>query len=218
MLIAGSSMARDAARVGYFMMVCPKLEYPLAVTQFTQQQCDIITSPVLRACLTKTGYNCNMPKEVIYGPPELFGIGVHYYFIEQGVQQLVTLFGHIRQTSETSKMMRIELQWCQVQAGIRKHLLADPMDEIDYIETCWMMSVRDFLRTYGLSIDLTATSLPKLQSTKDEFLMDAIRQRGGCTATSMQQINACCMYLQVTRLSNITSADGKHLRKECLIG
>ena len=218
MLIAGSSMARDTARVGYFMMVCPKLEYPLAVTQFTQQQCDIITSPVLRACLTKMGYNCNMPKEVIYGPPELFGIGVHDYYIEQGVQQLVTLFGHIRQTSETSKMMRIELQWCQVQAGTGKHLLADPTDEINYIETCWMMSIRDFLRTYGLSIDLTATSLPKLQSTKDEFLMDAIRQRGGGTATSMQRINACCMYLQVTRLSDITSANGKYLRKECLTG
>jgi hypothetical protein len=62
--IAGSCMARDTARIGYFMMVCPKLEYPLAVTQFTQQQCDNIISPVIRASLSKMGYNCNMPKEV----------------------------------------------------------------------------------------------------------------------------------------------------------
>jgi hypothetical protein len=49
--IAGSAMAKDTARIGYFMMVCPKLEYPLGATQFTQQQCDSITSPVLRASL-----------------------------------------------------------------------------------------------------------------------------------------------------------------------
>ena len=217
-LIAGSSMAKDTARVGYFMMVCPKLEYPLAVTQFTQKQCDTITSPVLRACLSKMGYNCNMPKEVIYGPPEIFGLGLHDYYIEQGIQQLITLFGHIRQNSETSKMMMIELQWCQVQAGTAKHLLADPIDPIDYIETCWIMGIRDFLRTYGLRIDLTGHSVPQLQSRNDEFLMDAIRTRGNCTAIELQRMNACRMFLKVNRLSDIANADGKFLREECLKG
>ena len=118
--IAGASMNRETAKVGYFMMVCPKQDYPLAVTQLkTQKQCDTISSPVLRASMSKMGFNCNMPKEVIYGPPELFGIGLHNYYIKQGVHQLVTLFGHMRQHSETSKMMKIELQWCQVQAGTR---------------------------------------------------------------------------------------------------
>ena len=101
-----------------------------------------------------------MPKEVIYGPPELFGIGIHDYYIEQGIHQLLALFGHIRQNSETSRMMRIELQWCQVQAGTTKRLLAEPTDDIDSIETCWIMSIRDFLRTYGLSIDMTTNEEP----------------------------------------------------------
>jgi hypothetical protein len=77
------------------MMICPKLEYPLAVTQFTQQQCDNISSPGIRASLSKMGYNCNMPKEVIYGPPELSSVGIHDYYIEQGIHQLLALFGHI---------------------------------------------------------------------------------------------------------------------------
>jgi ribonuclease HI len=216
--IAGSSMARATARIGYLMMVCPKLEYPLGATQFTQQECDIITSPVLRASLSKMGYNCNMPKEVIYGPPALFGIGMHDYYIEQGIHQLLALFGHIRQDSETSRMMRIELQWCQVQAGTQRHLLAEPTDDIDYIETCWIMCIRDFLRTYGLRIDMTTNEEPVVQSLKDEFLMDAIRVRGECTATQLQKINACRMYLRVTRLSDIASADGRHIRMECLKG
>ena len=216
--IAGASMSHDTARLGYFMMVCPKLEYPLGVTQFTQQQCDNITSPALRASLSKMGYNCNMPKEVIYGPPELLGIGMHDYYVEQGIHQLLAMFGHYRQFSETNKLMRIELQWCQVQAGTRKKLLAEPGDNIDYIETCWIMCIRDFLRTYGLSIDITTHEEPADQSLFDEFIMDALRDRGECTVTQLQRLNACRMFLQVTRLSDIATADGKFLRKKCLKG
>ena len=124
----------------------------------------------------------------------------------------------MRQHSETSKMMQIELQWCQVQAETGKHLLADPTDPIDYIKTCWIMSIRDFLRTYGLQVDFTETAAVKLQSRNDEFLTDALRQRGSCTATELQRLNACRMFLKVTRLSDISSVDGKYLRSECLTG
>ena len=216
--IAGSVLPRETARIGYQMMVRPKLEYPLAITQFTQIQCDKITSPVIRACLSKMGYNCNSPKEVIYGPSELFGFGIHDYFIEQGIKQLTALIGHVRQNSETSRMMRIELQWCQVLAGTAKHLLGDPTDPIDYIETCWIMCICDFLRTYNLRVDFTATTIPTIQCGGDEFIMDGLRLRGGCTATELQRLNACRMFLQVSRLSDITSANGRFLKQEVLIG
>ena len=123
------------------MMVCPKLEFPLAVTQFTQKECDRISSPVLNACLSKMGYNRNMPCEVVYGPQAMFGIGMHDYYIEQGIHQLSTLVSHLWQDSETGQMMRIELQWCQVQAGTAISLLEDPSALIDYIEMCWIMSI-----------------------------------------------------------------------------
>ena len=135
--IAGSVLLRETARIGYHMMVRPKLEYPLAVTQFTQLECDQITSLVIRACLSRMGYNYNSPKVVVYGQRELFGFGMHdFFYIEQGIQQLTALVGQIRQDSETGRLMRIELQWCQVQAGTAKHLLGDPHDSFDYIETC----------------------------------------------------------------------------------
>ena len=216
--IAGSTLNREAARVGYFSMVCPKLEFPLGATQFTQKECDDISSPVLRACLSQMGFNCHMPREVVYGPPSLFGLGMHDYYIEQGTQQLCTLVGHIRQESETGNMMRIELQWCQVQAGTKTHLLADPKDSIDYIETCWIMSIRDFLRTYHLQIDLTSSCIPDLQCEGDEFIMDALRTRSGSSSADLLKLNACRLYLQVSRLSEIVHEDGSALCDAILIG
>lgn len=216
--IAGATISRATARVAYRSIICPKLEFPLAVTQFTQQQCDSIASPVLGACLSKMGYNCNMPREVVYGPVELGGLGLHDLYIEQGLHQLTTLIGHTRQKSVTGNMMLSELAWCQVQAGIADHLLESPDIPVDYIETCWIMSIRDFLSTYGFRMKFSQDSRPSAQCNGDEFLMDAFRTRGDCSSLDLQRLNACRMYLRVARISDIASADGKSMRPDALAG
>jgi hypothetical protein len=180
--VAGSAMAKDTARIGYQVMVCPKLEYPLTVTQFTQHQCDKITSQVLRACMSQMGYNRNSPKEVVYGPVEMGGFWLNDLYVEQGIKQVSALVGRLREKkSKTGQMMRIELDWCQVQAGIAAHLLEDPSSDIDYIETCWIMAIRDFLRTYNVRMEFTTHSHSVTLCEGDEFLMDALRLRGNCS-------------------------------------
>ena len=119
--------------------------------------------------------------EVVYSLTKLFGLGMHDLYIEQGIKQVSTLIVHIQQASNTGNMMRIELQWCQLKAGTAMSLLTDPEDPIDYIETCWIMGVRDFLRTYGYKIDFSHTTLPTVQCEQDEFIMDALRLRGQCS-------------------------------------
>jgi hypothetical protein len=48
--------------------------------------------------------------------------------------------------------------------------------------------------------------------------MDALRIRGQCTARDMQRLNACLMYLRVSRLSEIATAQGTKLRSAVLQG
>jgi hypothetical protein len=135
--MAGSSLAKKTARVGYRTMICPALEYPLTVTQFTQEQCDNIMSPILRMCMSQMGCNRNSPKEVVYGPVEMGGFGFHDLFIEQGIHQVTALVGRLREKkSSTGNMMKIELDWCHLQAGTADHLLENPSTQINYIETC----------------------------------------------------------------------------------
>jgi hypothetical protein len=216
--LAGSSIAKRTARLGYKTMVCTALEFPLGVTQFSQKQCDTITSPVLRTCLSKMGYNRNTPKEVVYGPTEMGGIAMHDLFIEQGIQHVIALVGHLRQDSKTGKMMKIELDWCHLQAGTALHLLEHPESSIDYTEDCWIMAIRDFLRMYKLHLEFSAHSQPVILCDQDEFIMDAFRVRGGCTSKEMQRLNACRMHLKVFRVSEISCADGRSLRPDVLKG
>jgi ribonuclease HI len=210
-------MSAETARLGYRTVVCPRLEFPLAVTHFTQVQCDKIMSPVLNACLSKMGYNRCMPREVVYGPQELGGIAAHDYYIEQGIAQIGALVGHLRQNSDTGDMMRCEMAWCQLQAGVDEEILLSPATDIGYIESCWITSIRDFMHTFEMRIDLTKAPRQRVQCEHDVFLMDAFR-RSGHTAGEMSKLNACRMYLRVVRLSDIVYGDGKHIIKEATTG
>ena len=166
------------------------------------------------------GYNRHMPREVVYGPIQMGGLGMHDLYIEQGIKATTALMGHLREpNSYTGKMMRIELQWCQVQAGISTNLLEEPSIAVEYIETCWIMNLRNFLDTYGMHVNITCPDIPKIACENDEFLMDVFRLRGDNYGPElMTQLNACRMYLQVQRVSDITDARGTTIRKEILEG
>jgi hypothetical protein len=216
--IAGSSIGKGTARLAYRMIVCPKLEYPLPVTQFTQLECDRIAAPALRACLSKMGYNPNMPREVVYGPVEAFGLGMHDYFIEQGIDHVSYFVGHLRQGSETSLLMIIQLEWCQIQAGTSINLLESPDILIDYIEGCWIMCMRDYLRTYEFRLEFSFPFRTYPHCDGDVYIMDAFRSSGSCTSTELVRLNACRIFLKVTRLSEITDSMGTALRQDALAG
>jgi hypothetical protein len=80
------------------------------------------------------------------------------------------------------------------------------------------MSIHDFLRMYNVRLEFTEHSHPVPLCEGDEFIMDALRLRGQCTPNDMQRLNACCMHLRVSRLSEIGSTDGSRLRSDVLKG
>ena len=211
-------ITKETAAIAYRMVICPKLEYPLGITQFTQQQCDQITAPVISAVLASLGYNRNMPRTVVYGPIRLGGIGLHDMYIEQGLRQIMLLVGHIRQGSETRFLIEASIKWCHIQAGSEFHLLEHPEFPVDYIESCWIMCIRDFLRTFGLSMSFTCKCMQQKQCENDEFIMDAFRTRGECSVLELQKLNACRMFLQVARLSEVSTGDGKQLQENIVCG
>ena len=136
---------------------------------------------------------------------------MHDLYIEQGIKHLSELLGHVRQQSTTGAMMRAQLQWCQLQAGCGFHLLKTPHILIDYIEDCWIMCIRDFLRKFQLRVEFNSLLQQELLCDKDEFIMDALRERGDCTYVELQRLNACRMWHKVSRLSEISTLDGKQL-------
>ena len=209
--LSSAQISKATARLAYRMLICPKLEYPLTVTQFSQDECARLSSPVVCTALSCMGFNQHMPRSIVFGPPSLGGIGMHDLYVEQGIKHLSSLLGHIRQGGTTGSLMLAQLQWCQIQAGCGFPLLSTPAIPIDYIEDCWLMCIRDFLCTFQLRLQFARLPKIELLCDHDEFIMDALRTRGNCSYLQLQRLNACRMWLRVSRLSEITTLDGTQL-------
>jgi hypothetical protein len=210
--LAGASIPTGTANLAYHMMVCLKLKYPLGVTQFSPDQLAKIASKLLSVQLPGLGFNRHMPRAVVFGP-----ISMGDLYVEQGVRQIANLVGRLRQASETGRIMTIEQEWCQVQSGTGVNLLESPPHSYEYVKPCWIMSIQQFLAEQDLRIELTINHHPQQLCDHDEFIMDTWRHEGLSLAT-MKKLNAGRMWLRVSRLSEITLADGSRLHPDPLNG
>ena len=70
------TLDRNGAYLLYNTRYKPAISYPLHHTTFSDNKCDKLQSPILRAILLKIGYNCNFPRAVTYGPSNWVGIKI----------------------------------------------------------------------------------------------------------------------------------------------
>ncbi len=98
-------------------------------------------------------------------------------------------------------------------------LLQDPTPEINYITgNCWLLKIRDFLRQHQLSIEVKEAWNIPLPQENDLFIMDALRASGHFLTTNLHNLNAVRLFLQVTTLSDIVTADGCYITDNGFMG
>ena len=66
------------------------------------------------------------------------------------------------------------------------------------------------LSKYGVDIKLRNTSILKIQRENDDSIMDNVLTNSS-SITTLKKTNACCLYLQVTFLSDTTNLEGDSL-------
>ena len=126
------------------------------------------------------------------------------------------LYKHLRARTEIGKVIIINLQWAQVQAG-RMNPIFTSDDRIDYIENNWVIHLHHELRS--MTGKLLCTDIPSgiLLRANDRYLMDAWDEEGLPTQT-LTILNYCRLYLKVTRLSDIVTNDGNRFQDHFVSG
>ena len=83
------------------------MQYSLAATQFTKDECEELMKPVRQIAFARMGFNRNMPPEVMHGPREYGGYGLRDLFTEQGIDGLEQLIGHMRAQDKLGRLMEV---------------------------------------------------------------------------------------------------------------
>jgi hypothetical protein len=153
-----------------------------------------------------------MPRAVVFGPHEYGGIECRHLSVEQGAGQIEYFLKFSRTEGEAGSMLRIALSWNQLMlAGVGWPILKNVTALLPHLETKWILSLRAFLCSIDSEIDIDTLFLYPPQCEHDVHIMDRVIDSGKFKPREVRMVNHCCLFLGVTTISHVATADGKDI-------
>ena len=108
-------------------------------------------------------------------------------------------------------MALITLAWAQLSAGTQQPVLSNVTNTFPHIAPMkWIPSIQELLHSIGGRMEVENLPATPLQREYDQFLINTTLDLNS-KLSDLQHLKACRLYLQVTLLSDITTADGKFI-------
>jgi len=82
--------------------------------------------------LSMMGYNCNMPKAVIYAPTSHGGIGFCHLHSEQRLQKVLQIFKHLQTQTSLGTTIKLAIKAHQIHSGVAL-LISEYTDPIPWM-------------------------------------------------------------------------------------
>ncbi len=192
------------------------IEYALPATTLTLQQANSIIQPVFEIGLPRSGICRKISRDIVFAPLKYQGFGVRHPYLGQGISKIQLLFD-VRQDLCQDL---IDTSWnrTMVESGFGTNFLTKDFQWIQPVVTAgWITSLWEFLSSCNISVR-RMDNFPSIhhiqRHSHDSLTMDAV------AATCLDipkrdriMFNTCRLYLQVTRLSDISTADGVGIRR-----
>jgi hypothetical protein len=185
------------------------IEYALPATTLTFRQLNSVMQPILNIGLPRSGICRKTSRSLVFAPVKYQGFGIRHPFIGQGIYKIRSLFDTRQQLSQ--KLIDVSWSHTMVESGLGSQFLQkDILWFQDLITEGWVKSLWEFVSTYEITVlraDNVAVS--QLRHLDDCYLMEAVAARGPDIVKSDRCIfNSCRLYLQVSLISDISTANG----------
>jgi exonuclease III len=218
--LASSDATPEEAMTAYFTINRPGATYSLQTTSIEKKDLDKADMKVKHTVLQKSGYSCKTPLAVVNGPTYYGGIGFRPLHAEQTMAKVTQLMKHLRTPgSPLHRFYRIVLQWYQHVAGVSFSVIEHPERLIPHAVGEWFNNLRKSLAEIQGSIHIE--HLPKMTPYRigDRAIMEALLALDTkLTNKELIMVNRCRLYLRVTYISEITTADGCSISHEHWVG
>ena len=129
---------------------------------------------------------------------------------ESGIGRIKFFRHAIYSRSEVGKLLLINFQTSQPEAGIALPLLEQPNIQIPYLTPAWTTSLRDFHALHNISVTLTDQGQSPSKSASDSYIIN-LQALLRYTMQQQRDINLVRQHLQVVTFSEM--CDPSDLRK-----
>ncbi|CAJ1929622.1 unnamed protein product [Cylindrotheca closterium] len=183
------------------------LEYPMALTSFSQQKWDQIQSPVLRAALPKAGICRNFPRAMVYAPIALQGVGVPHPYGLQVIKHVDMLLCHPANKTKMGAFLEAVLQAHQLETGTFYGLFQQVYATTSILASdMWAKRTWSELNSLSIHLEFDPPSLQSLhqgdQLLVDLFINSLVDQ------LTLKWLNWCRIFLHAVTVSDIVNAEG----------
>ena len=183
------------------------IKYPLVTTSFTQKECAYIMSPILTSGLHAIRLQKHLPQTLVYAPIKYQGIGLPNPWITQLIEHIHVFLRHICSQSLQGQLLRSNVQNLVLELGSGHPIWSLPYATwAPIIADGWLKLTWQDLRSVNLSLRGPSPVIPMTQ-VHDTFLMDTFMAHDA-TPLQLRSLNKVRMFKQVTRLSEIVTANG----------
>lgn len=207
-----SHLSPGLSRAFYNSCYLPAAKYSLPVISLKDADLHKAQSKITASSLNALGYNQHYPHVVAFAPQKVFGCGLSDLRIEQGLAHLQSLLDFIGTGHKVGNVMLISLRHLQLEAGVSFDLFQYPHREIPHLTDCWLLHLRNFCSSYDISLRIRSNRIPHSARENDSFLMDHAISLG-LTRQELVDVNLVRTFLQVTTVSDIATACGKHIHR-----
>ncbi len=188
----------------------PSICYSSGITGFTADQCKQLQMLAHPAWLQALGYSSRYLSAVAHAPQEYGGIWMIQFIVQQGVQAMALMLGHLRAQTEVGKMIQIGIDYFRLISGRTECTFKTPVAFTAYSLQDWFMVIRNFLAETNSNIAIPLPGYLHQKCHGDVCIMDcAIPPHW--SVSNVRAINRCRLYLRVLFLSDIAHGDGKHM-------
>ena len=209
--VLSGHLTATEARLALETTIMRTLSYPLPALTLTEAECTKIMKPILDAILAKTRVSRNFPHAVLYGPKHEKGMGFTNLFVQQGLSHISALQQYLNAPDNiTGSFLRNSIESLKIELGVDHNIFTLDYNDYHHLATdCWIKQVWKFSSSHDISIFETVTDDIILRRRNDVFITEAIVNLHCYSHAELKHINRCRLFLQVTTLSDLTSACGK---------
>jgi ribonuclease HI len=189
------------------------IEYALPATIMSKTDLDNIMKPILDVGLSRAGICRKMARSVVFAPNKFQGLGLHHPYDTQGIRKIEALFNY----GQPLTLQLIEASWTRtmIESGYGADFLTKDNSKIKSILTNgWILALWDFVHCYKITILRMKHNWHRQQRNPvDTYIMQDLCNGYNGSLEEKRRFNYCRLFLKVELLSDITTADGKAIRK-----
>ncbi|KAI2498581.1 hypothetical protein MHU86_15925 [Fragilaria crotonensis] len=206
MKLASPKLTATDIRIFHRSIYIPSMRYSLPTIAVNEEDLQSVQSRVIQVMLQRLHVSSTIPTSIRHGPIELGGLGLYDLRTEVGVEAIKFFRNAIYSDSETGNLLRINLQYSQLEAGIGNPLLEFPNQYIPYLTPTWVLSLRQYMSRHNITIKLTEDYTPQLTVKHDQYIMQQ-QHLSRYTESQQRDINCVRMHLQVIRMSDMVNLE-----------